>query len=123
VHQAGRDVPVLDGEVVVWPKDVGWHNGEVVAAVLLVVATAEDLDHSFCVGISLVRWMGRALVKLILGNGVFDLIRKNAGRCHAHDSIYAKSIGAVEHIIVDGHVFHHHFNLRFALIILFQENE
>ena len=116
VHQARRNVSVLDGVIIVRAEDVSGDYGEVVATMLFVVTSTENLNHPLGVRIAFVGRMGRPVMQLILGYGIFDLVRKHTGRGHAHDPIYTKSIGTVEDIVIDCHIFDHHFNLRIFVL-------
>ena len=98
VHQPRQHVAVLDREVVMRAEDVRRHDGREVAAVLLVVAPAEHVDHPLGVRIPFVGGVRRAVVDHALVDRVRRLVGEDASGEARDQLAHAKLLGAVEHL-------------------------
>jgi hypothetical protein len=76
VHQTWQHVPVVDGEVIVRPKDVGRHHRGPFAAVLVGVTSVLHVDHPLGVGVARVGRVRRSVVD----HGLVDGIPAGVGR-------------------------------------------
>jgi len=101
VDEAGDDVAVLDGEVVVRAVDVGGDDGGEVAPVLLGVGAVHGVDEALGVGVSLVGGMGRSVVEHGLVDGVTRLVGEDAGGEEGHELLHLVDAAVLHDVVVD----------------------
>ena len=101
VDEAGDDVAVLDGEVVVRAVDVGGDDGGEVAAILLGVGAVHGVDEALGVGISLVGGVGRSVVQHRLVDGVGRLVGEDAGGEEGHELLDLVDAAVLHDVVVD----------------------
>ena len=101
VDEAGDDVAVLDGEVVVRAVDVGGDDGGEVAPVLLGVGAVHSVDEALGVGISLVGGVGRSVVQHGLVDGIGRLVGEDAGGEEGHELLDLVDAAVLHDIVVD----------------------
>lgn len=65
-------------EVVIGSVEVRRNDAGEIAAVLLAVCTAGDIEHAFCMGVAVVGWMGRAIVEHVFIDGIGGSVWEDA---------------------------------------------
>lgn len=66
-------------EVVIGPVQVRGNHTSEIAAILLAVCAAGDIQHALRMGIAIVGWMGRAIVEHVFVDGIGGSVWKDAG--------------------------------------------
>lgn len=112
MDEAGDDVAVLDGEVVVRAVDVSWDDGGEIAPVLLGVGAVHGVDEALGVGVSLVGGMGRSVVKHGLIDGISRLVGKNAGGKERYEFLHLVDTAVLHDVVIDESVLAVELNLR-----------
>ena len=62
-------------EVVGWSKHVGGHDSGELGSVVLVEALVQNVDHSLCVGVSVVRSVRGSVVNLLYKQNFKDFLK------------------------------------------------
>ena len=101
MDEGGDDVSGLEVVVVVGAEDVCGDEAGEVAAVLLVVATVEDVDHALGVGVALVAVVGRPVVDHGLVDGVGGLVGEDAGGEEGDELLDLVDAAALHHVVVN----------------------
>ena len=105
-YHGGHDVGVLEVEVVVGAVEVGGHDGDVVGAVLQVVALAHLQSCDLGDGILLVgvfQWRGE---EAVLSHGLGGVLRVDARGAEEEELLDAMAIGLADDVALDEHVLH-----------------
>ena len=106
-HHGGHHVAILEVEIVVRPVEIGRHHGNVVGAVLQVVAFAHFEARNLRDGVFLVSVFQFAREQSILFHGLRGVLRVNAGGPQEQELLHVVRIGLAEHVALDLHVHHH----------------
>lgn len=106
-HHGGHHVAVFKVEVVVRAVKVRGHHGEVVGAVLQVIAFAHLEACNLCDGVFLVGVLEFAREEGILLHGLRGVLRVDACRAEEQELLHVVGVGFAEHIALDFHVHHH----------------
>lgn len=111
MDEAGDDVAVLDGKVVMRAVDVGGDDGGEIAPVLLGVGAVHGVDEALGVGISLVGGVRRSVVQHGLVDGVSRLVGEDAGGEEGHELLDLVDAAVLHDVIVDKSVLAVELNL------------
>ena len=106
-HHGRHHMAVFQMEVVVRTVKVRRHHGEVVGAILQVVAFAHLETSNLCNGVFLVSVLEFAREEGILLHGLRGVLRVNAGRAEEQELLHVVGVGFAEHVALDFHVHHH----------------
>ena len=97
---------VLQMEVVVGAIEVGGHHGNIVGAVLQVVALAHLQASNLGNGILLVGVLQRAGQQAVLLHRLGSILGVDAGAAQEEEFLHAMGIGLADHVALDLHVHH-----------------
>ena len=106
-HHGGHHVAVFQMEVVIRAVKVRGHHGEVVGAVLQVVAFAHLEARNLCNGVFLVGVFEFAREEGVFLHGLRGVLRVDASRAEEQKLLHVVSVGFAEHVALDLHVHHH----------------
>ena len=106
-HHGRHHVAVFQVEVVVRAVKVRGHHGEVVGAVLQVVAFAHLEARNLCDGVFLVGVFEFAREEGVFLHGLRGVLRVDACRAEEQELLHVVGIGLAEHVALDFHVHHH----------------
>lgn len=106
-HHGGHHVAVFKVEVVVRAVKVRGHHGEVVGAVLQVIAFTHLEARDLCDGVFLIGVFEFAREEGVLLHGLRCVLRVNAGRAEEQELFHVVGVGFAEHVALDLHVHHH----------------
>ena len=106
-HHGRHHVAVFQVEVVVRSVKVCGHHGDVVGAILQVVAFAHLEARNFRNGVFLVRVFEFACEERVFFHGLRSIFRINAGRAKEQKLLNVVCICLAEHVALDFHVHHH----------------
>lgn len=104
VNKSGDNVSRLEVIVVVRAENVSGDKAGEVAAVLLVVAPVENVDHTLGIGVTLVAVVGRAVVNHGLIDGIGGLVGEDAGREEGDELLDLVDAAALHDVVVDENV-------------------
>jgi hypothetical protein len=85
----------------------------IIAAVLLIVALVEYINHSFRVGIARVGFVGRAVVNHGLINRIRGLVREYASGKARHKLRHFEVLATFHNVVVNKHILSVKFDLVF----------
>ena len=106
-HHGRHHVAVFQVDVVVGPVEVGGHHGDVVGAVLQVVALAHLEARDLRDGVLLIGVLQFAGEQGILFHGLRGVLGVNAGGTQEQKLLHVVRVGLAEHVALDLHVHHH----------------
>ena len=106
-HHGRHHVAVFKVEVIVRAVKVRGHHGEVVRAVLQVVAFAHLEARNFSNGVFLVRIFKFAREESVFFHGLRGILGVNAGRAQEQELLYVVGIGFAEHVALNFHIHHY----------------
>ena len=105
-HHGGHDVGVFQVEVVVGAIEIGGHHGNVVGAVLQVVALAHLEAGNLGDGVLLVGVLQRAGQEAVLLHGLGRVLGIDTGAAQKEQLLDAMGIGLGDDVALDLHVHH-----------------
>ena len=106
-HHGRHHVAVFKVEVVVRTVKICGHHGEIVGAVLQVVAFAHLEACNLCDGVFLVGVLKFAREEGVLLHWLRGVLRVDACRAEEQKFLYVVGVGLAEHVALDFHVHHH----------------
>ena len=105
-HHGRHDVTILQMEIVVGAVEVGRHHGNIVGAVLQVVALAHLQTCNLRNGIFLIGVFQRTCQQTVLLHGLGCILRIDARRAQEQQFLHAVGIGLADDITLNLHVHH-----------------
>ena len=97
---------VLQMEVVIGTIEVGGHHGNIVGAVLQVVALAHLQAGNLGDGVLLVGVLQRAGQEAVLLHGLRCVLGIDAGAAQEEQFLHAMGVGFTDHVALNLHVHH-----------------
>ena len=105
-HHGGHHVGVLQVEVVVGAVEIGGHHGNVIGAVLQVVALAHLQAGNLGNGVLLVGVLQRAGEEAVLLHGLGSVLGVDARAAQEEQLLHAMGVGLGDDVALDLHVHH-----------------
>ena len=106
-HHGRHHVAVFEVEVIVGAVKVRGHNGDVVGAVLQVVALTHLEASNLRDGVFLVGVFEFAREESVLFHGLRGVLGVNAGRTQEQELLHVVGVSLAEHVALYFHVHHH----------------
>jgi len=97
-------VTILNGEVVMRTINIGRNDGGEVTVVLFRIGTIQCIDEAFGIGISLIGWMRRSIVKHGFVDGIFGFVGENACGEEGNEFFHLVDSAAFHDVIIDDDV-------------------